>query len=115
MPDHRTTQPVTFDEPARAAVGDPVNAPLGGPRHADRDGNPHDHADRPDAVAPFREQDNRIKLLLAIAALTVLNLILLVALLATVNGGPTREEVAVDGVPCIVVEGESGNVLYCQR
>jgi hypothetical protein len=80
--------------------------------HADRT----DRTDRRDPVDAVKDPDNRAKLLLGIAAATLLNLILLVAVLMNVVDDGVQETVVVDGVPCIVAEHDGNeSALFCQR
>jgi hypothetical protein len=73
-------------------------------------------SDRPDPVAAAKDPDNRAKLLLATAALSLLNLLLLIAVLASVTGNRVQEEVVVDGAPCVVAQhGDGESALFCQR
>jgi hypothetical protein len=94
-----------------------VDAGEEGPRGADRaaatDDRPLDRAKDP--VEAFREPERRIWLLLGIALLSLLNLILLIALLATVTDDLQDQVVEVEGQRCLVVEEDDANVLYCQR
>lgn len=67
-------------------------------------------------VEAVKDPDNRAKLLLAIAALTLVNLLLLVAVLANVVRDQVHERVVVDGVECVVADQEGAeSALYCQR
>jgi hypothetical protein len=68
----------------------------------------------PNPVEAVRSPDNRAKLLLGIAAATVLNLLLLLAVLANVTGA-SYEQVVVDETPCVVEMAGGESVLYCQR
>lgn len=71
--------------------------------------------DRTDPVEAAKDPDTRAKLLLATAALTLLNTLLLIAILVNVLGD-AGDQVVVDGVPCIVADGgEEEQTLYCQR
>jgi hypothetical protein len=72
------------------------------------------HRDRTDPVEVVKDPDNRAKLLLVIAAATLLNLILLVAVLASVMGDDFQQ-VVVDGEQCVIGEQDGENILYCQR
>jgi hypothetical protein len=130
MTDHRSdvggTQPLEPD-PARArgtTFADDLRVERverdgrAGYRHDDRTdehlGAVGSHQERRDPVEAAKDPDNRAKLLLAIAAMTALNLVLLMALLATVVT-QSGEDVVVDGVPCIVTTQDGENVLYCRR
>lgn len=66
-----------------------------------------------DPVGALSEPEHRHRVLLATAALTLLNTVLLVVTLANVTGGP--EPVTVQGRPCLVVEVDEGNQLFCQQ
>jgi hypothetical protein len=72
------------------------------------------HRDRKDPVEVVKDPDNRAKLLLGIAAVTLLNLILLLVVLASVMGD-NFEAVVVEGENCVIGEREGENVLYCER
>lgn len=72
-------------------------------------------SDRSNPVEAVKDPDNRAKLLLGTAALTLLNTILLIALLAGALGDGTGEQVVVDDVPCIVADADGEQSLYCQR
>lgn len=67
----------------------------------------------PDPVAAAKDPDNRAKLLLGVAALTLLNFLLLLGVLASVMDD--HDQVMVDGTPCIIDEREGEGVLFCQR
>jgi hypothetical protein len=68
-----------------------------------------------DPIAAMRQPDNRSKLWLTIAALTLLNTLLLLGLLVAHAGEESPEPVVVDGTPCLVVEGEEAGTLFCKR
>jgi hypothetical protein len=72
------------------------------------------HRDRKDPVEAAKNPDNRAKLLLGIAAVTLLNLILLLVVLANVLGDDF-EHVVVEGENCVIGEQDGENVLYCAR
>jgi hypothetical protein len=74
----------------------------------------HRDRDRKDPVEAAKDPDNRAKLLLGIAAVTLLNLILLLVVLASVMGD-NFEAVVVEGEKCVIGEREGENVLYCER
>ncbi len=65
-------------------------------------------------IEAVKDPDNRAKLALATAALTLLNLLLLVVILTNVLGDD-YEQVTVDGQPCVVQLSAGESVLYCQR
>jgi hypothetical protein len=65
-------------------------------------------------VEAAQKPENRAKLLLAIAAMTLLNLLLLLAVLSAVTGD-SFETVTVDGASCVLETGGEEGVLYCQR
>lgn len=67
-----------------------------------------------DPVEAAKDPDNRAKLLLAIAAIGVLNLVLLLAVLASVAGGGA-EVVEVEGRPCIIQDHDGSSQLFCSR
>jgi hypothetical protein len=69
-----------------------------------------------DPIEAAKDPDNRAKLLLATAAMTLLNLLLLAVVLANVLG-PDFEEVTVDGQACVIqtASGDAESTLYCQR
>lgn len=68
-----------------------------------------------DPVGAMRKPDNRSKLWLTTAALTLLNTLLLLGLLVEHAGEDGPSPVVVDGTPCLVVEGEKAGTLFCQR
>lgn len=68
-----------------------------------------------DPVEAMREPDNRHKVWLATAALTLLNTLLLLGLLASTAGDNGPQPVIVEGQPCLVVDGEEAGTLYCRR
>lgn len=68
-----------------------------------------------DPVAAMRKPDNRSRLWLTTAALTLLNTLLLLGLLIDHAGEDGPEPVVVDGTPCLVVEGENAGTLFCKR
>lgn len=68
-----------------------------------------------DPVEAMREPVNRHKLALATAALTLLNTLLLLGLLASTAGDNGPEPIIVEGQPCLVVDGEETGTLYCRR
>jgi hypothetical protein len=70
--------------------------------------------DRRDPIEMAKQPDNRAKLLLGTAALTLLNLILLLVILGNVTGS-SFEQVNVDGAPCVIETGGDESILYCQR
>lgn len=96
------TRPTDSDEPRRTS-GDDRDLPPSGTHRPSRD-----------PVEVVKSPDNRAKLLLGIAALSLLNLLLLAFLLSQVLGGP-GEEVVIDGEPCLIAEHEGENRLYCAR
>lgn len=73
-----------------------------------------DHQERRDPVEMAKEPDNRAKLALGTAVLTALNLLLLIFLLVAVLND-SGDEVIVDGVPCLIADGDEASVLYCRR
>lgn len=66
-----------------------------------------------DPIEAFREPDNRIKLLLAIGVLSLLNLLLVAFVLMQVRD--THEIVEVEGQRCIVIDEDEAAALYCRR
>ena len=68
-----------------------------------------------DPVEAMREPVNRHKVLLATAALTLLNTLMLLGLLVSTAGDNGPEPVIVDGQPCLVVDGEEAGTLFCRR
>lgn len=68
-----------------------------------------------DALRGLRDLDNRIKLLVAMAAMLALSLLLLIVLLAQHRGAEAVDEVMVEGTPCVVISGDEVNQLYCRR
>lgn len=79
---------------------------------ADRAGASPGHSG-PDPVAAVKDPDNRAKLLLAIGAMTLLNFLLLLGVLASV--ADRHDQVMVDGTPCIIDVRDGEGVLFCQR
>lgn len=71
--------------------------------------------DGEDPLARFEDRGSRTKILVGTAVLTLVNLLLLVAVLAAVTGRGISDEVVVDGVPCVVVDDADESTLYCQR
>lgn len=68
------------------------------------------------AVESLAKPDNRAKLLLAIAAMSALTLLLVLVMAIDRLAEDGADPVLVDGVPCLVEEGEDDRaVLYCQR
>lgn len=67
-----------------------------------------------DPVAAVKDPDNRAKLLLGLAAISLLNLLLLLIILANVAGAD-GEPVAVDGKQCIIREMEGRSRLFCSE
>ena len=65
-----------------------------------------------DPVEAVKDPDNRAKLLLAIAALTLLNFLLLIGVLFSLdNDGPAP--VTVDGRTCIIRNHDGESRLFC--
>lgn len=104
--EHR--EPVDLDRDGVRAVRAPGDEDYRGPLSSGPG------RDLPDPVAAAKDPTNRAKLLLATAAMTLLNLVLLLVVLANVLGDGA-EEVVVDGVPCLIAESDGENVLYCAR
>lgn len=78
--------------------------------------DPQDHAGRrADPVETFRQPDNRIKLHLFTAAMTLLNLLLLITLLVQHSETLADQVITVDGQRCLVVEQDAEDQLFCQR
>lgn len=65
-------------------------------------------------VAAIKDPDNRAKLMLALAAVSVFNLLLLLIILANVSG-TDGQPVAVDGKQCIIREAEGQSRLFCSQ
>ena len=100
------------DAPPRTQPFMPADGPAVG--MADRE--PAGERDKMrDPVAAMREPDNRYKLWLATAALTLLNTLLLLGVLASTAGDSGPQPVIVEGQPCLVVDGEEAGTLYCRR
>lgn len=93
---------------------DPTH-PLEEHPQAPRTGPGRSGPDIPDPVETFRQPDNRIKLLLFIAAVAVLNLLLLLAVVVEVRSDRADEVMDVEGDRCLLVEEEEANALYCRR
>lgn len=74
-----------------------------------------DTVDLTDPVGTLREPDNRIRLLLAIAVVTLLNLLLLITLLVRTDEGLADRVIDVEGQRCLLVEEPDANALYCRR
>jgi hypothetical protein len=104
------TQPLSRPAPDHDVDGLRLDA--GDNRAAQRAGTETNHR-TPDPVAAVRDPDNRAKLLLAIGVLTLLNFLLLIAVLANVTD--RHDQVVVDGTPCIVTERDGEGVLFCQQ
>lgn len=107
MTDHAGgTEPLEREEVQHAAAAGPA-AP-----HSTVGGSEPGPSVTRDPVAAVKDPDNRAKLLLGIAALTLLNFLLLLAVLANVsNDGP--DPVNVEGKPCIIREHEGDSTLFC--
>ena len=73
---------------------------------------PADPSPSLDPVAAVKDPDNRAKLLLGIAALTLLNFLLLLIILTNVTGGD-GDPVVVDGRSCIIRQEEGKSRLFC--
>ena len=73
---------------------------------------PADSSPSLDPVAAVKDPDNRAKLLLGIAALTLLNFLLLLIILTNVTGGD-GDPVVVDGRSCIIRQEEGKSRLFC--
>lgn len=107
------------DETRRLEVPDSDQAPSdaaeapAGDEPAPADASPGRR--RPDPLAAVKDPDTRAKLLVAIAALSAVNLLLLLVLLFGDAGGDGPQEVMVENEPCIVVEQDGENMLYCAR
>lgn len=65
-----------------------------------------------DPVAAAKDPDNRAKLLLGLAAISLINLLLLLVILANVAGGD-GDPVLVDGRQCIIRSLEGKSALFC--
>lgn len=93
-----------------AATPPPVGVPAAsGPVAA---GGPQPSSPQRDPVAAVKDPDNRAKLLLGIAALALLNFLLLLAVLANVlDDGP--DPVTVDGRACIIRDHAGESRLFC--
>lgn len=91
------------------------------PGQVDDHGQRREHHNPVDeAVATLKREDNRIKLLIAIAVMSGLAMLFaLVAMIAALDdGGAEGEPILVDGIPCLIGESAGGDdnaVLYCQR
>jgi hypothetical protein len=94
--------------------GSPEERRTAGSTTGDDFGATGSHRDRKDPVEAVKNPDNRAKLLLGIAAVTLLNLILLLVVLANVLGDDF-EQVVVEGENCVIGEQDGENVLYCAR
>lgn len=100
MSDSRGTQPLDRDEVV-----------------LDTERSHSEAADGPamtDPVARVKDPDTGAKLLLGIAAVTLLNLILLLLLLAQGAGGGS-DTIMVEGQPCVVAAHEGTDTLFCAR
>lgn len=87
-----------------------------GHRFDDRHDSRDQHAQTPDVVKDLREPDNRAKLLLVIAGLSALTFLLVLVNTITLQSQGGDDPVLVDGVPCLVQEGEGEDaILFCQR
>lgn len=118
-PPRGTTDPdrvrQTPTEPMRHHWDDDAWPPLGATTGLPTLSEPH-HAGG-DVIEKLQGADQRARLLLAIAVMTALTLLLvLVTFVAVLAGDRADEPVMVDGVPCLIQEGEGDQaVLYCQR
>ena len=66
-----------------------------------------------DPVAAVKDPDNRAKLLLGLAVISLLNLLLLLIILANVVGSDDDEPVLVGGRQCFIREVEDKSRLFC--
>lgn len=106
-------------------VGDDLAIEHDGPRagtaprargeRTDDDRDRNGRSDRLDPVQAVQQPDNRAKLLIATALMTLLNLLLLVGILVSMQGSDF-ETVTVDGQACVIelADGDQ-STLYCQR
>ena len=106
MTDHvGGTEPLEREQVQHAAATDPA-APQG------TAGSESGPSVTRDPVAAVKDPDNGAKLLLGIAALTLLNFLLLLTVLSNVaNDGP--DPVNVEGKPCIIRQHEGDSTLFC--
>jgi hypothetical protein len=104
-----TDRPARMDMPPRTQPLPPSDGLDGHEREPARDDLLRD------PVAAMREPENRSKLWLVTAALTLLNSLLLLGLVVEHVGADAPEPVVVDGTPCLVVEGEETGTLFCRR
>lgn len=100
--------------PDRSASTEPLSSALPGAGEPSRREKPPDRRE-PDPIETFKREDNWVKLLLTVAALSAISLVLLVAVAVAVLREGRSEQVIVDNVPCIVVPEQEGNALYCRR
>jgi hypothetical protein len=107
------TEPLDREEVHREAAAPIVDPVLAGGSDADAENGGLSGVAR-DPVAAVKDPDNRAKLLLALAAMTLLNLILLIVVLANVVGGDP-EPVNVEGRACIIREHEGASRLFCAQ
>ena len=115
MTDHAGgTEPLDRDEVHREAVPPIVDPVLSGGTGADAEDTGGLASVARDPVEAVKDPDNRAKLLLALAGMTVLNLILLIVVLANVVGGDP-EPVNVEGRACIIREYEGASRLFCAQ
>jgi hypothetical protein len=69
-----------------------------------------------DAVDQLTEPDNQAKLLLAMAVVLLLTFLTTLGLLLDRLADDGDDPVLIDGVPCLVQEGEGDEaLLFCQR
>lgn len=75
-----------------------------------------DRADAPDVVERFAPVMQRTRLLVAVTAMMALTLVFsLITMVAVLDDG-VQDPVLVEGVPCLVQDGEDGQaLLFCQR
>lgn len=81
------------------------------------DHDPSGGAEQPDVVERFTPVHQRTRLIVATAIMSALTLLLvLITMLTLLAHAGDDEPVIVDGVPCLVQDGEGDQaVLYCQR
>jgi hypothetical protein len=103
-------QPRYDPDPQAGDLDRDVHGERGTRERSSHDRNSHD------PIAAAKDPDNRAKLMLATAAMTLLNLLLLIAVLTNVlDDDGSFEQVTVDGQNCVVETGGNESILFCQR
>lgn len=107
---------VVSDEASPAADPHELTVPFdrSGGRVPVHGATPQDSTGSTDLIDDLKAPDNRAKMLVAIAIMSLASLILMIVLTASVVADD--EPVLVDGVQCLVQDGADGEArLFCER